>query len=210
MGLLLSVNVGSPEWLANSSRVVRSAIGKTPVAGQVAVRGVNVEGDDQADRRVHGGPDQAVYAYAAESYAWWSEHLGRNLVPGTFGENVTVEGIEVEAAVLGTRWRIGTALLEVTAPRIPCFKLASRMGDPAFPKRFALARRPGAYLRIVEEGLVGAGDAVDVVEVPGHGVTIATANEALLFDQGLAACLLDAPQAAAFLLDWARERAAPA
>jgi MOSC domain-containing protein YiiM len=208
MGQLLSVNVGRPAPLATGRRVVRSAIGKAPVDGPVAVRGVNVDGDDQADRRVHGGPDQAVYAYAAESYAWWSAQLGRELRPGTFGENLTVAGVEVDAAVLGTRWRIGTVLLEVTAPRIPCFKLAGRMGDPAFVRRFALARRPGAYLRILEEGELRAGDAVEVVDVPGHGVTIATANDALLFDHALAERLLDAPQAAERLLDWARERAA--
>jgi MOSC domain-containing protein YiiM len=208
MGLLLSVNVGRPAPLATGRRVVSSAIVKTPVAGPVAVRGVNVDGDDQADRRVHGGPDQAVYAYAAESYAWWSEQLGRELGPGTFGDNLTVSGVEVDAAPLGTRWRIGTVLLEVTCPRVPCFKLAGRMGEPTFLKRFAQARRPGAYLRIVEEGELEAGDAIDVVDVPDHGVTIATAFEALLFDKTLAARLLDAPQASGDLLDWARERAA--
>jgi MOSC domain-containing protein YiiM len=208
MGLVLSVNVGRPAPLATGRRVVRSAIGKTPVPGPVAVRGVNVDGDDQADRRVHGGPDQAVYAYAAESYAWWSEQLGREPAPGTFGENLTVQDVEVDAAVLGTQWRIGTVLLEVTAPRIPCFKLAARMDEPTFLKRFAQARRPGAYLRILEEGELQAGDAIDVVDVPGHGVTIATANDALLFDHALADRLLDAPQAATRLLDWARDRAA--
>src|SRR3954451_1018046 len=132
MGLVLSVNVGRPAPLATGRRVVRSAIGKTPVPGPVAVCGVNVDGDDQADRRVHGGADQAVYAYAAESYAWWEEQLGRDLAPGTFGENLTVAGADVDAAVLGTRWRIGTVVLEVTAPRIPCAKLAARMADPGF------------------------------------------------------------------------------
>src|SRR3954466_1316990 len=117
MGVVLSVNVGSVASF-RAGRAKYSAIVKHPVEGRVGVHGVNVDGDDQADRRVHGGPDQAVYAYAAESYAWWSEQLGREPAPGTFGENLTVQDVEVDAAVLGTQWRIDTVLLEVTAPRI--------------------------------------------------------------------------------------------
>src|SRR4051794_8347946 len=109
---VVSVNVGRKAPL-RVGRVGWSAIVKAAVDGRVAVRGVNVVGDEQADRRVHGGADQAVYAYAAESYAWWEEQLGRDLAPGTFGENLTVAGVEVDAAVLGTRWRIGTVVLEV-------------------------------------------------------------------------------------------------
>src|SRR4051795_10741194 len=149
MGLVLSVNVGRPAPLATGRRVVRSAIGKTPVPGPVAVRGVNLDGDDQADRKVHGGPDQAVYAYARESYEWWELELGRTLDPGTFGENLTLSGVDVDVAVIGERWAVGTCVLEVTGPRIPCQKLATRMGDPRFVKRFAAGRRPGAYLRIL-------------------------------------------------------------
>ena len=139
-----------------------SAIGKAPVEGRVRVAGVNVEGDDQADRRVHGGPDKAVYAYAAEDAAFWAGELGRELAPGAFGENLTTEGLDVSGAVVGERWRIGTVELEVCQPRLPCAKLALRMGEPTMVKRFAQASRPGAYLRIVAEGELGAGDAIEV------------------------------------------------
>jgi MOSC domain-containing protein YiiM len=191
MGTVLSVNVG-PVAEFRAGRARRSAIVKAPVDGRVAVRGVNLAGDDQADRRVHGGPDQAVYAYAQESYAWWEGELGRELAPGTFGENLTLAGIDVDGAHIGDRWRIGSVLLGVTAPRIPCLKLQTRMGEPKFIKRFAAARRPGAYLRIVEEGKLGAGDAVEMVHRPTHGVTLARMNEILLFEHDARAELLAA------------------
>src|SRR4051795_3784699 len=130
MGLVLSVNVGRPAPLATGRRVVRSAIGKTPVPGPVAVRGVNVDGDDQADRRVHGGPDQAVYAYARESYDWWEGELGRSLANGFFGENLTVLGVDVDGSLIGDVWAIGTTVLQVTSPRVPCQKLQTRVGEP--------------------------------------------------------------------------------
>jgi MOSC domain-containing protein YiiM len=196
MGVVLSVNVGTVAAF-RAGRVKRSAIVKAPVPGRVAVRGVNVDGDDQADRRVHGGPDQAVYAYPLESYAWWEAELGRELAPGTFGENLTLEGVDVDGALIGERWAIGSTVLEVTAPRIPCLKLQARMGEPRFVKRFALARRPGAYLRIVREGSLAAGDAVEVLSRPEHAVTVALVNEALLFDSALAPRLAPARDALA-------------
>jgi len=207
VGVVLSVNVGgiAPYAVGTGNR---SAIVKAPVEGPVAVRGVNLAGDDQADRRVHGGPEQAVYAYSRESYEWWEGELGRELAPGMFGENLTLEGIDVDGALIGERWAIGTAVLEVTSPRIPCVKLATRMGDPAFVKRFAAARRPGAYLRIVQEGELRAGDEVRVAERPGHDVTIALVNEALLHDHSLAARILAAPQLHARAREWARQRVA--
>src|SRR5690606_7307728 len=130
-----------------------------PVDGRVAVHGVNVVGDDQADRRVHGGPDKAVYAYAIEETRAWEAELGRDLGPAAFGENLPVEGLDVSGPVVGERWAIGSVVLEVVQPRLPCFKLGLRMGDPGFVKRFAAASRPGAYLRIVREGELGSGDA---------------------------------------------------
>jgi len=123
---VVSVNIGRPQPLVTGKRVVQSAIGKTPVEGPVAVRGVNLEGDDQADRSVHGGPDQAVYAYASEDIAYWSDVTGLDLGPGAFGENLTTAGIDVSGARIGERWRIGTVELRVTGPRIPCFKLEAR------------------------------------------------------------------------------------
>jgi MOSC domain-containing protein YiiM len=209
MPRLLSVNVGRPQALGlRRGRTVHSSIVKTPVKGRVSVAGVNVEGDDQADRRVHGGPDKAVYAYAAEDVAWWEGELGRELGPAEFGENLTVEGVDVTNAVVGERWRIGTVELEVCQPRLPCFKLGLKMGDPKFLRRFTLAGRPGAYLRIRTEGKLGAGDAVDVTSRPAHGITVALVARAVMVDHGLLAQAAAAPELPADLADWMLERAA--
>ena len=171
---VVSVNVGRPKQVGvRGGRPIMSAIGKIPVAHPVKVAGVNVEGDEQADRRVHGGPDKAVYAYAAEDTAWWSARLARpDLGPGAFGENLTLEGIDVTGALIGERWRIGTVELEVCQPRQPCFKLGLRFGDPQMVRLFAHAGRPGAYLRILAEGVLEPGDQVDITHRPSHGVTI--------------------------------------
>jgi MOSC domain-containing protein YiiM len=156
-----SVNVGQVRTVEWRERQVTTGIWKSPVDRRVPVRGVNIAGDDQADRRVHGGTDKAVYAYALEDYDWWSATTGP-LAPGTFGENLTTEGLDLAACRIGDRWRVGSVVLEVAQPRQPCFKLGIRMGDDAFPGRFAEAGRPGAYLRIVSPGDVGAGDAITV------------------------------------------------
>src|SRR5262245_45385221 len=170
-----------PRTVVHKGRAVTTAIWKHPVTGRVAVRGVNLDGDDQADRSVHGGVDKAVYAYAREDYGWWGAELGTGVLDaGTFGENLTVSGVDLNAAELGERWRVGSALLEVSEPRFPCFKLGIRMGDPRFLKRFAVARRPGTYLRIIEEGEIGTGDRIEIVGRPGHGVTIGLFAEAYL------------------------------
>lgn len=159
----MSVNVGKPRVVEWQGREVESAIWKEPVDGRVVVRGVNVDGDAQADLRVHGGPDKAVYAYAVEDYAWWSSQLDRDIGPATFGENLTVAGLDLGAMVIGTHWHIGDVELEVAQPRQPCFKLGMRMGDASFVDVFDGAERFGAYLRIVSEGDVGAGDVIEVV-----------------------------------------------
>ncbi len=186
-----------------------SAIGKAPVAGRVKVEGVNLAGDDQADRRVHGGPDKAVYAYAAEDTAWWSAELERDdLGPGMFGENLTTDGVDVTNAVIGERWRIGTVELEVCQPRLPCFKLGLRFEDPLMLKRFAQAGRPGAYLRIFTEGELEAGDEVDITHRPSHGVTIAQVARAILLDEAELAHAAQAPELPAALSRWMLERAA--
>jgi MOSC domain-containing protein YiiM len=207
---LVSVNVGAPREVPSltGKRVVRTAIWKQPVDGRVAVRGVNVEGDDQADRKVHGGPDKAVYAYALEDTRWWEGELGREVGPGGFGENLTISGLEVSGALVGERWRIGSVLLEVVQPRLPCFKLNLRMGDNRFGKRFVAAGRPGAYLRIVEEGELGAGDAVEVVRRPEHDVTMRLMMHAGLVDQDRLPELLAAPDLIADWREWAEKRAA--
>ena len=171
-GRVLSANVGRVRAFEFNGRQVQSAIWKSPVVGRVAARGVNLEGDDQADRRAHGGPDKAIYAYAVEDVRWWERELGRSLQPGNFGENLTTEGIGVNEALIGERWEVGTTLLEVSEPRVPCWRLGVRMDDKSFIRRFTEALRPGAYLRIIVEGFVGAGDGIRVVERPDHGMSI--------------------------------------
>ncbi|MFN8484738.1 MAG: MOSC domain-containing protein [Anaerolineae bacterium] len=168
----MAVNVGRPREIEWQGRRALSGIWKAPVEGRVAVRGVNVAGDAQADFEVHGGPNQAVYAYAVEDTEWWEEQLGRPLGPGVFGENLTLRGIDVTNAVIGEVWQIGSVEFEVTAPRYPCWKLSARIGDAGFEKRFADARRLGAYLRIRRPGELEAGDEVRVVSRPERGMTI--------------------------------------
>jgi MOSC domain-containing protein YiiM len=186
VGRIVSVNVGTPKQVGvRRGRPQTSAIFKAPVAGRVRVQGVNVAGDDQADRRVHGGPDKAVYAYASEDAAWWSAELGREIPPAMFGENLTLADVDVSGAGVGERWRAGTVELEVCQPRLPCFKLGIRFGDPGMVKRFAEASRPGAYLRIVREGELGAGDELTVVSRPEHGVPVADLSRPVFEDTPL-------------------------
>jgi MOSC domain-containing protein YiiM len=201
-GRLLSVNVGQPRPVTSGRHIVDTAIWKTPVAGPVHVRGVNIDGDSQADRSVHGGPDKAVYAYAAEEIRDWETELGRQLDTATFGENLTTEGVEVSGAIVGERWRVGTTLLEVAQPRLPCFKLGIRLGVPGFVRQFAGASRPGAYLRIVEEGQLTAGDEISVIFQPDHGITVRLVFDAILRDRGLIPQALQAQQLPAHLREW--------
>ncbi|MBS1892576.1 MAG: MOSC domain-containing protein [Actinobacteria bacterium] len=201
-GRLISVNVGVPKRVDTGRRIVETAIWKDPVEGRVKVRGVNLDGDRQADLTVHGGPNKAVYAYAIEETARWEEELGRPLGPGAWGENLTTEGVDVSGAVLGERWRIGTTLLEVVQPRLPCFKLALKMEDPTFVRRFAMASRPGAYLKILEEGEIGAGDEIEVSGRPEHGVDVRLVADAFMLDHSLIPRAKEAPQ----LLDSLREQ----
>ncbi len=207
-GRVESVNVGAPRPVELEGRTIWTAIWKTPVEGRVALRGVNLQGDDQAERTVHGGPDKAVYAYAAEDTELWESELGEPLGSAPFGENLTVRGLPVSEAVIGERWEVGTALLEVAQPRLPCFKLGLRMGDPRFVARFAEADRPGAYLRVVREGDIGAGDAIEVVSRPAHGVTSALVARAILRDGTLLGAAAQAPELAADLRGWVIKRAA--
>ncbi len=205
-GRVITVNVGSMreiEWLGQKWT---TAIWKSRIAGRVALKGVNLVGDDQADREVHGGSDKAVYAYAREDHTWWELQLGRPVEPGSFGENLTLEGVQVTDAVVGEQWEVGSALLEVAQPRIPCFKLGARMNDPDFPRRFADAGRPGAYLRVAHEGDVGAKDAVRVVHRPAHGLTVAEVSR-VYHHHGHAGVerLLTAPELAEGWRVWAQK-----
>ena len=181
--VVLSVNVGEPRTVEWRGRSVTSAIWKHPVDGPVTIAGVNLDGDDQADRRVHGGADKAVYSYSTEHYAWWSTQVGA-LAPGTFGENLTTEGLPVSTAVVGELWHVGDAglVLSPTLSRIPCATFQARMGERQWTKRFSQANRTGAYLRVVSPGDVRSGDAIVVTDVPAHGVTIADSFHAYMHD----------------------------
>ena len=204
-GVVVSVNVGTPRGVRYRGNTVRTAIWKDPVAGRVKVGGHKVEGDVQGNPEAHGGPDKAVYAYAAEDYEWWGSELGQELGPGTFGENLTLRGIDVSNALVGERWRVGGTLLEVAQPRIPCFKLGIRMGSQRFPSRFAAAGRPGAYLRIVAEGEVAAGDPAEVVHRPGHDLSVAEVSRIYHDDHAGADRLLHVPELAGTWRPWAEK-----
>jgi MOSC domain-containing protein YiiM len=155
----------------------RTAIDKRPVEGPVPVGALGLDGDTQCDRRFHGGPDKALYVFAGEEAAWWSTELGRDLPPGRFGENLTTAAVDVDGALIGERWRIGTRdtgiVVEVRLPRDPCGNLSAHLGIPRFHRRFAGRGRPGAYLAVLRPGTVAAGDRITVVHRPRHGVTVA-------------------------------------
>jgi MOSC domain-containing protein YiiM len=152
----------------------RTAIDKRPVEGRTRVGPLGIEGDEQYDTKHHGGEEQAVYAYALEDAAWWAGELGYDVPPGRFGENLSTAGLDVTGAVLGERWSVGEdgLLLEVTSPRIPCATFQGWMDEPQWVKRFTDGGAPGAYLRVIETGTVAAGDTIEVVHRPDHGVTI--------------------------------------
>ncbi|MBG0563393.1 MOSC domain-containing protein [Actinoplanes aureus] len=202
-GIVLSLNVGASEY--NPAKPVgKTGIGKRPVDHPVAVRppgpkttGLHsgLVGDYIGDTKHHGGDDQAVYAYATEDYKWWAAELGRDLAPGLFGENLTTEGVEVNGAVIGERWHIGSGLvLQPTFGRIPCATFQHRMGERRWIKRFAETNRTGAYLRILTPGEVRAGDRIEVTDRPAHGLTIAEAFGIYMHDPARLARLLDADE----------------
>lgn len=203
---LVSVNVGRPRDLEHNGRRTTSSIWKSSVAGRVGVRGVNVDGDDQADREVHGGPDKAVYAYALEDVAFWEAGLGRSLELAAVGENLTTEGVDVTGAVVGTRWAIGSAELEVSEPRAPCWKLAYKMDDPTFVRRFTRAGRPGAYLRIVREGEIGSGDEIRISSTPSHGMTVGDVFRIYSRDRHQAERLVGIPELSESWRSWAERQ----
>ena len=203
IGRVVAVNVGQPRTVNWHGRTVNTAIWKHSVPGRHRLRGVNIDGDDQADRRVHGGPTKSVYAYAVEDYTWWATTLGIELEPGTFGDNLTVDGVDLTDCVVGERWRIGSAVLRVTEPRIPCFKLGLRMGDAGFVERFADAGRPGTYLAIETEGELGADDPISLLHRPDHGVTIGTVERAYHGHPKLRQRLVDLPDLSDTWRHWA-------
>ena len=207
-GTIVSVNVGSVRQFDYHGRPAESAIWKSPVEGRVAVRGVNLEGDDQADRSVHGGPDKAVYAYAIEDTRWWEQQLGRQLGHSPFGENLTTDGLDLTNALVGERWEVGSVVLEVSEPRIPCWRLGVRMEDETFLRSFTQAGRPGAYLRIAVEGELGAGDRIRVVERPDHDLTIGDIFRIFTHDRAEASRLLAIPRLYESWRRWAEQMVA--
>jgi MOSC domain-containing protein YiiM len=166
-----SINVGRAEWIGVANKSMETGIIKNPVSGPVRLAKEGVGGDTVLDTKHHGGVDQAVYAYSLDDYDWWAEQSAREYFPGLFGENLTIRGLPTDMHV-GDRLLIGEAVLEATAPRIPCNTLATRMEDPGFGLIFRNAERPGIYFRVLNEGDVCAGDAVTVVETAEHDVTI--------------------------------------
>jgi len=156
----------------------RTAIDKRPLTGTVRIEELGVTGDEIADLKHHGGTDQAVYAFAREDYTYWEAELGRRLAAGAFGENLTTVGLDVQGSRIGERWQVGTALLEVTDVRIPCSVFAGFVDVPDWVRRFTEHGVPGAYLRVIEPGEVGAGDAIDVTQTRAHDLTVGYAFRA--------------------------------
>lgn len=169
---VVSVNVATPRMVRVGDASVPTSIFKSPVDGRIAVKGNNLAGDRQADLTVHGGPHKAVYLYPAEHYGYWTDQLNTTLAPGAFGENLTTLGINEENVRIGDRFRIGSVVLEAVQPRMPCYKLAVRFGRADMVKRFWLARRPGIYFSVIEEGDLAAGDLVTKIGEGPEPITV--------------------------------------
>jgi MOSC domain-containing protein YiiM len=180
---LTSVNVGQPQPVTFAGQTLNTAIFKSPVEGRVSVGGLNVEGDKQANLDVHGGEHKAVYAYPAEHYSTWQKELGRgDLSAGAFGENFTVEGMLEDDVYIGDRYRIGSVLLEITQPRVPCKNLAARFQSPLLVRQFLNSQRSGFYLRVLEEGEVRAGDLIAREHRDPDSMSIKAIHTLLFFD----------------------------
>lgn len=190
---VIAVSTGPEADLVVGGKPARTAIDKQPAAGRIVVRVLGLAGDSCADKENHGGHEQAVYAYAREDLDWWVERLGYELRNGLFGENITTSGLDITGALIGEIWRIGTAVVQVTSPRIPCITFQSWMDEPHWVKRFAAAGRPGAYLRVLTEGAVGAGDEAEVLDRPAERVTVAESMRAYYGDQDLMRRVLQVP-----------------
>jgi MOSC domain-containing protein YiiM len=189
---VVAVNVGRAKPLPGKSGM--SSIDKRAVDGRVPVRRLGLEGDSQTDTANHGGPEQAVYAYATEDLDHWAGLLSRELRPGQFGENLSTRGLDTTGALIGETWRIGSALLQVSCPRMPCVVFQNWLAEPHWVKRFTDEGRPGAYLRVLEEGEFGAGDDVVIEDRPDHDVSIGLVFRAMTTDRSLMPRLLAATQ----------------
>jgi MOSC domain-containing protein YiiM len=209
MASVISVNVGRARLVGfETTSVPETAIEKRPVDGPVRITTYGVEGNEVGDKAVHGDEFMRVYAYAAEDYRWWEAELGAALAPGHFAEQLTTEGIDLNAALVGETWQVGSAVLQISHVRTPCLTFKGWMGhtghDPtAWVRRFALAARPGPYFRVLEEGTVTSGDPIVVLDRPDHDVSVAMMFRALLTEPRLLPRLLEVDD----LKDWVRERA---
>src|SRR5437879_8374194 len=171
---LISVNVGLPRQVVWDGGSVTTGIFKQPVSRPIRVERLNLVGDKQADLSVHGGPYKAVYAYPVEHYVYWRDELPDEELPwGIFGENLTMEGLHESAVRIGDRYRVGTAELIVTQPRVPCYKLGIRFGRPEMVKRFLNSRRTGFYLAVAQEGEIDSGDRIELVARDANSLTVA-------------------------------------
>ncbi len=168
---LVSVNVGQERPIRNAKASGKTGIYKLPTPDPVEIQALGLAQDVIVDVENHGGVDQAVYVFGVPDYDWWSQSLGQRLAPGTFGENLTISGLESAQALIGDRLTVGEVILQVTAPRIPCVTLAARMGDPGFVKRFRYAERPGLYCRVLRGGYVQAGQTVSLERYRGETVS---------------------------------------
>jgi MOSC domain-containing protein YiiM len=184
-----TVAVGKPRRVATAGGEIETAIFKSPVAGPVMVRKLNLDGDRQADLSVHGGEQKAVYVYAAEDYEWWRAALGRDLEPAQFGENLTTRGLDLARVAVGDTVRFGAAELVAAQPRLPCVKLGVRFGDPRMIDRFLEARRWGIYFRVAREGAVAAGDAIERGARHPAGIPVYEMARVRLFERRDAAAL---------------------
>ena len=181
---LLSINVSKPKPIQYGGKTIQTGIFKEPVSGTVMLRERNIDGDGQGDLRVHGGTYKAIYGYPFEHYAYWQQELQRDdFAYGQFGENLTVEGMLEEAVHIGDVFQIGTTVkLQITQPRVPCFKLAYKMGLPEFPKQFLDSQRVGFYFRVLEEGEITAGDAIARIEVASEPMSVTEIVNLRYFD----------------------------
>ena len=176
-GKLISVNVGLPRVVEWKGRTITTGIFKEPVEGRTTLHRLNLDGDRQVDLTVHGGPDKAVYAYPAEHYVHWRQELpGMELPWGMFGENFSTEGLLEDSVNIGDRFRIGTAEVQVTQPRVPCYKLSSKFRRDDMIKRFTASQRSGFYLRVLQEGEVAPGDPFELTSRDANNVTVAYIN----------------------------------
>lgn len=181
---VLSVNVSGPKRVQVGDRTVLTSIFKSPVEGRVAVLRHNIAGDRQSDLTVHGGPHKAVYGYPYENYSFWKEQLPDMDLPyGMFGENLTMEGLTEDTVYIGDQFRAGSAILQVTQPRMPCYKLGIRFGRPDIVKRFWLSGRPGIYFSVLEEGDVAAGDPIEKVAEGPEAISVGDVARLYLGDE---------------------------